>query len=430
MYLHIGGHKTGTTYLQSLLWHNHAKLREAGVLYPNWAPDAHALANLDLRNVGFRGYRSPRAAGAWRRLVDEVRAWGETSVISHELFSLLKGPQISAALRDLQFGEVHVVFTARDMARQLPAAWQEWVKNRVTLSYRDFIAAIQNPDSYAARRLMSMQDVPAILDRWAALLPAENIHLVTVPPPGADRLLLWSRFATVLGVEPDQYEQVEQANTSLGAAEVAVLQHLNVQAAGGLAWPEYVRMIKDGLAPALARRGGTRIELPEEGFEWAVAWAERAVKELGERNYPVIGDLDDLIPRWRPTGLDPDDPPPADLAEAATVAVRILVRRTSPEERPEAALAAATAIIARRAARRPPAPGSTPPAPSSLPPGPPHTVTGSGAKGAPVPAAAKLSDRLRHGKLVLGRLRRVRGHVPESHADYSAAPRRRASPAS
>jgi hypothetical protein len=49
VYLHIGAPKTGTTYLQEVLFRNRARLAEHGVLYPGDSTAAHYAAVLDLR---------------------------------------------------------------------------------------------------------------------------------------------------------------------------------------------------------------------------------------------------------------------------------------------------------------------------------------------------------------------------------------------
>ena len=53
----------------------------------------------------------------------------------------------------------------------------------------------------ALRAFMRAQDIQYILATWGLYLPPERIHLVTVPS-GADRTLLWERFAGVVGVDP------------------------------------------------------------------------------------------------------------------------------------------------------------------------------------------------------------------------------------
>jgi hypothetical protein len=164
-----------------------------------------------------------------------------------------------------------------------------------------------------------MQGVPTVLARWSRTLPPEHVHVVTVPPAGAAPGLLWRRFATLLEIDPDAYDSsVSGANTSLGAAEAAVLRRFN--AAIGeldLPWPAYAGVFKQRLAPALAERRGEPIELPEEYFAWTVERSRHMTAELRTAGYDVVGDLDELVPAVRPTGLDPDDVPAAARADAA-----------------------------------------------------------------------------------------------------------------
>lgn len=337
MYLHIGGHKTGTTYLQSVLWRNRGALRRQGMLFPGQRKAAHAWANLDLRNAGFRGYRAPQAVGAWPRLVDEIRDWGGPAIIDQEMFSLLRPAHIGRALDDLSFAKVRIVFTARDMARQLPAAWQEWIKNQGTIAYGEFLAKVRDPSTPEAARFMSMHDVPTILSGWAQWLPASRIHLITVPPSGAPPDVLWRRFAEVVHLEPDRYNfRTRDTNTSLGAAEVALLRDLNAALGDALPWSQYTRLVKYGLVPKLAARRSERIGLPDDAYDWAVIWAKQAVQDLAGAGYRLTGDLDELIPLARPDGADPDDLDADTRAEVARAALELAA---APADASVAALA-------------------------------------------------------------------------------------------
>jgi hypothetical protein len=306
VFFHIGGHKTGTTYLQNVLWRNRAQLRSDGMLYPGRHKVSHIWANFDLRKTSWDENSTPQIEGAWGRLVQEIREWHGPAIISQEAFSLLKSAHIRRALQDLDFADVHVVFTARDMARQLPAVWQEWIKNQSTITFAEFLAAVRKPTD-EARRLMDLHDVPAILARWSKKVTADRVHLITVPPAGSQPRLLWERFAVVLGLEPDRYEvDIHDTNPSLGAAEVAVLRRINVELAGALSWTDYNQWVKFGLAPAMANRPGARIALPEEAFRWAVGWAGQAIEKLTGAGYQVVGDFADLIPKTAATGENPD----------------------------------------------------------------------------------------------------------------------------
>lgn len=329
MYLHVGGHKTGTTFLQNVLWRNRDVLKRDGFLYPGNRASSHIWACHDLRGTGFKAYRAPQVAGAWTRLVDEIRGWDGPAIIDQEMFSLANEKHIARAKADLSFAQVHLVFTARDLARQLPAAWQEWIKNRDTLSFAEFLAAVRE-ESPEANRLRSLHDVPAILAKWTAGLPHERVHLITVPPPGAASDVLWQRFAQVLRLDPDRYTtDIPGTNTSLGAAEAAVVRRVN-ELLSDVDQPRYDRLVKFRLGPELSRRRGNKIELPEDAFAWAVQESKSAVQALATAGYNVVGDLDELIPAVRPTGADPDHVPADQQADAAIAGIAVLVRAPEP----------------------------------------------------------------------------------------------------
>ena len=332
VFFHIGAPKTGTTYLQRVLYENRPALRRAGLLYPG-TQHAHFWASQDLREKRFRGHTDAHVRGSWDRLVKEVKGWPGRSVIDHESFASANRDAIDRALADLDFAEVHLVFTARDLARQLPAAWQERIKNGSTASYAEFLASVRaegDDREKSAKHFWAMQGVPTVLARWSRNLPAEQVHVVTVPPVGAEPGLLWRRFAGLLELDPDAYDSSARgANTSLGAAEAAVLRRFNTLIAElDVPWPAYAEVFKQRIAPALAERRGDPIQLPEEYFGWAVQRSEHIVGELRAAGYSVVGDLSELVPTTRPSGVDPDDVPAdaqADAALAGMVSMAALV---------------------------------------------------------------------------------------------------------
>lgn len=331
VYLHVGGPKTGTTYLQQLLFRNRDRLRESGILYWGDAVRSHFWAAQDLRRVKFNGYKDPHVAGAWKQMVADIKRWPGPAIIDHELFAAASRAQIDRAFRDLSFADIHLVWTARDLARQLPAAWQERVKNRETITFHDFLKMVRAAINQAPPHpFWRFHDTPAVLARWSHGLPAERVHLVTVPPHGAARDLLWRRFAGVLGLDPDAYDlDVGSTNRSLGAAEAGVLRHLNeMTAEADVPWPVYASSVKHGVATVLAARGGQSIELPAEDFAWTVQWSHDAVQQLSARDYEIVGDLAELVPTVRPAGQDPDDLALDALADAAMATLAALVNIT------------------------------------------------------------------------------------------------------
>jgi hypothetical protein len=343
--LHVGTPKTGTSYLQHVLFKNKRLLGEHGILYPADRFDAHFLAALDLMRLPWGGLER-EAVGAWDRLAAEVRDWGgATAVISHEILAGASRSQVGRALeslghqRDGSGVEVHLVLSVRDLVRQIPAEWQENVKHRSGMSYARFLARITDParNSRIASWFWSVQEVPEILDRWGADLPPERIHLVTVPSPGGAPDLLWKRFSQAFGLEGiDLVLEDERVNPSLGVPETALLRRINRSANRVLEPADYRPLVRELLAhQTLSRRVlSPRLALPPAQVPWVAEREAAFVAEIERRGYDVVGDLHDL--RGNPT-LQPRE---RDVAGAAVDAIKALLLENARMRGEEARLQA------------------------------------------------------------------------------------------
>ena len=57
-------------------------------------------------------------------------------------------------MSDLSFAEVHVVYTARDVARQVAAEWQEQLKHQRKVTFRTFLEQLRETDQRKADPLV------------------------------------------------------------------------------------------------------------------------------------------------------------------------------------------------------------------------------------------------------------------------------------
>ncbi|MDP9821240.1 hypothetical protein [Nocardioides massiliensis] len=328
--IHVGAPKTGTSFVQSVLFDHRFALATEGLRYPGDRFDAHFLAALDLLQLPWGGLEK-EAVGAWDRLVEEVRRPGALAVISHEILAIATRAQVARAMASFGDAEVHVVYSARDLVRQIPAEWQENVKHRRRVSYAKFLAKIQDPErsSRLASWFWGVQEVPDVLARWGDTLPPERVHLVTVPRPGAPRELLWERFAGILGIDAERYRpERSRVNASLGVPESALIRRLNVHAIDRIPPEDYRPLVRELLVhQTLSQRtDSARLALPPDVHAWATELSETWIEALGKRGYDVIGDLAELRPD-PPTGdfVDPDAPDEAQVAEAGVEALAVAV---------------------------------------------------------------------------------------------------------
>jgi len=331
VHLHVGLPKTGTTHIQNMLWHNRDTAAAQGLLYPGYVHSAHFHAAVDLQRERYPDWVTPLTDQAWDRLVAHVRTWPGDSVVSSELLATAAKTQIDRALRSLDFADVHVICTARDLVRQIPSVWQENTRNRRTETYNEFLTAIRGEDPNPVHDLFwGYQDLPRVLAAWGKSLPPQQVHVVTVPTTGPG---LWCRYASTLGVDPDRFEPPEaHDNHSLGTPQTEVLRRVNVAVERNVPWPQYDTVIKDYLAnKILASHGNGKVALPTGELPWVRARAERFVTEIERAGYDVVGDLDDLLPTTRPQPAD--SPTDADLLDTAVAALADLVAqmRANPD---------------------------------------------------------------------------------------------------
>ena len=327
--LHVGAPKTGTSYVQDVLYLNRESLAGQGILYPADRFDEHFLAALDLMDLHWGGLEA-QAVGAWDRLAERIRAWPGTSIVSHEILANASRQQVRRAFESFGDAEVHVVLSVRDLVRQ------ENVKHRRTVGYREFLDRITDParPGELASWFWGVQEVPDILDRWGGTLPPDRVHVVTVPKPGAPRDLLWQRFTEVLGLEGVDLElETDRANPSLGVPETVLVQRINKRVnVGVLVGEDYRQFVRELLAHrTLSRRTGSpRLGLPDDVRAWAVDLSESWIEELQARKYDVAGSLDELRPDDVATPFsDPDHPDEAAVGEAATESIVTLLEEAA-----------------------------------------------------------------------------------------------------
>lgn len=326
--LHVGLMKSGTSFLQEALRTNQEVLRDQGVLYPSpWRRQVHAVR--DVIGHGDGDQEPLDDDGPWRALVSEVRSWPGTAVVSMEFLGPRGPTKTRQILAELAPAEVEVVITVRDLARTVPAMWQETLQNRGTWTWDEYLAGVATEDRSTpgpGRAFWHRQDAPGITEVWQGAAGRENVALLTVPPPGAPPSVLWDRFASVLGVDSADLDLEVSSNPSLGLAALLVLRQLNERLASReqpLGPDQYERVVKQLLAKRglAGRTGDTRL-----GYraDWVAARGDQDIERLRELGARVVGDLEDL--RCAPVeGREPGEVDAGQQLEAALDGLEFVV---------------------------------------------------------------------------------------------------------
>lgn len=336
VFFHVGLPKTGTTYLQTILWNNRDELRRQGILLPGFGPRQHLWASGVVREDPKIDRRGPRARHAWGVLREQVNPWDGTAVVSHEFFAGATEQQAARAMADLEGAEVHVVVTARDTVSLVTARWQEFVKNGSTAPI----------DAYPAREETTphdewdwgSMDLADVLRRWGATLPPERVHVLTLPKPDEPRDTLWLRFAGLLGIDASRCDaSSSEANESLGVVEVELLRRVNADLEGFGRAVDRGTWIRGYLAQGkLVPRKGEKFWPSPDRVAQLRERGDRVADYVKTQGYDVIGDVEDLrTPVDLPERRHPDTVTDGEMLAAATATIAAMmtdVRRLTEEQ--------------------------------------------------------------------------------------------------
>ncbi len=337
VYLHIGTPKGGTSYLQGRLAANRPALAEQGFLWAHpWNRQVRAARDVRALRPGQR----LEPDGPWSALAREILDWhGSAALISMEWLVRCHPYQIEAAVASLSPARVEVVCIARDLARTVPAAWQEGTQNFRTWTWDDFLRAItgeRGADHPNHREFWSQHDLVDVFRRWSVAVPLEQAHLITIPPAGQPPELLWDRFCQVIGLDGSSFPSPPGDNASLGVVSAQVMRRLNVTLREqGLSRADYTRLGKHVLGKLVLpqrRQQEGKIKLPDDARQWLATRSEAMLTELEGMPINLVGDVSELAVADAATGRDPNSVSDAEMVDAAIAALAGLVAWTAQHQ--------------------------------------------------------------------------------------------------
>jgi hypothetical protein len=332
--LHIGLLKSGTSFIQHQIRHHYEALVEDGVLFPggrSWRTQVTAVR--DLIGTSHLGRSAEQKTRTWKWLAGQSESWsGEAVLVSMEFLSFADQEQVQRAARSLRPRQVDVVVTVRDLARVVPAMWQESIQNRADWSWRAYADSLRDrpgADPEPARSFWRQHDLPRILRTWVDVVGADHVTLVTVPQRGADPDLLWIRFCQAAGLDTTRYPiDPRTVNTSLGVAGTELMRRLSLASQNRLQRAVYLRHLKHFLAKdVLAKLDDDTFGLGADDQEWAGERARQMVDDVRALGVPVIGDLAELVPPPSAARRAPDQVDDSAVLGVAVEAILAFVER-------------------------------------------------------------------------------------------------------
>lgn len=334
VYVHIGPPRTGTTSIQRLLRANRDALRSENICIPSLARGQFAAVN-DLLYGERAAVGDSPGDGPWGDLTREVLDHDGPSVISQERLAFSDETAVARLGEQLAERDVHVVYTIRDLVAITLSAYLGVLKRGSTLTLDEHVA--EAVSGVPSERVWQTR-AGSGLRQWAAAVPPERMHVVTVPPKTAPRTQLWERFCSVIGHDPSKGPtEVARSNESVGVVEADFLRRLN--SLEGDDWTKKnQRFIRGYLTQEVLnkREGQRRIELVDREARAALTQQTQVLtKEILERGFHVVGDLSDLEVSVDPPPLDPahDTVTEQEFADLAMSCTRQLVQLVQVEKR-------------------------------------------------------------------------------------------------
>ncbi len=293
VFFHLGLPKTGTTYLQSVLWSNKGALLEQGLLLPGESAREHMRASVVVREHPGLANRLPEVRESWDSIVAEVNQFHGTALISHEFFGAASRDQAASALSRFGDAEVQLIVTARDLLTVLTSYWQEYVKHGFTGELDDFPPTETSHDEWA----WDTVDLRGVVERWGATIDPSRLHVLVLPPPNSPRETLLNQFCGLIGIDPAGFV-TDQAREyrSLGVVEAEFLRRLSPELTTFTSARDRGVWIRSYLAQSkLVPAGGERFLPSHERVAVLRERARDAVEFIRASGVDVVGDLDRLL---------------------------------------------------------------------------------------------------------------------------------------
>lgn len=354
--LHIGPHKTGTTTLQAGLGQNRDRLREQGVVYPGRLPhELNAATAVSTKTVD-PGQNLQTATDQWFGMLDEIRsADARVGILSSEFYSETPQERIGW-LMDRLGPKSRVVITLRPLSRIMTSQWQQYMQNRITISWDDWLRAILadpkpgkvTPSFWRRHR----HDL--LVRRWLEVVGPDRLTVVAVDDHDPEFVL--RSFEQLLEVEQGSLTPTElRANRSLTLEEVELVRRFNeLYVASGLRAVDYTSLIRYGAIRFLQNRpvapDGHRILMPDWARERVAELATMMIDDIAASGAKIIGPLRDLAdPELAPkAGVNPEVTTiPPQLAADLAAGVVDTMSRYRPSRDPDPTTAPVLAAVLR-----------------------------------------------------------------------------------
>jgi hypothetical protein len=171
-----------------------------------------------------------------------------------------------------------VAVVGTDLATMVAHHWMASCFSDGVVAWSDYLARMRRRG-----RLPRRVDLAVTAARWAAELGGAGHVRVVLDPAHVAKVVGVRRLAVLPDVAADA---AELARRTAGALGILVTP------------PERAALMRTVLRPRLAGVPGPRPVVPHQHREWLEEQTRLVQRGLRAGDYPVVGDLDALVPRW------------------------------------------------------------------------------------------------------------------------------------
>lgn len=272
--MHVGPHKTATTYVQNNLDAYRQELSAAGWIYPDnvgilaGAPEGHHDLSYRAETYFWPGRENHHQL---TDLARTAKLTGKNILLSAEGFSMWALSQYLRLADVLGFPKVEVVYALRDPVALLHSYWAEEVKQGMTTGFPDRIAG-DTLDPMRSRLLNPLFDLDPLID-------SDRIVLRVVP------------FEVLKATQTDIFSHICDAVLGLGPLPPRITGLVN--AGFPIEQTEFLRMLtlihgkgQTGQGPDLRMRF-VRLTTPAEKAEWNATIRSVAADAMRQVSLPA-----------------------------------------------------------------------------------------------------------------------------------------------
>lgn len=223
LYIHIGTHKTGTTFLQATLSKNHDHLISLGILYPYRKEGLYAFGH---QNIWCEIVKSPEYKPEYYSISDLIfdirQVKPQKCILSSEEFSRMRKDEVENLITNLRVINginIYAVIYLREQAHLFNSAHSEDIRNGFEDEYGDDIY------SYA-KKYYEYGDYQKMIGTWESVIGEGNVIVRVYEKSQFINNDLLSDFCSVVGIsESHKMVPSSEQNQALDIKAIALSKY-------------------------------------------------------------------------------------------------------------------------------------------------------------------------------------------------------------